>query len=309
MIKRRQLLQLSAGLLASQSLQLSAAEAPATLPTLPLNQRPIPSSGELLPVMGMGTSRTFDTDDDEASLAALRAVLEAFFNGGGTIIDSSPMYGNAETRVGDVLRAMPDQPKIFAATKVWTTGRQQGIAQMEESARRMNVKQFDLIAVHNLQDWQTHIETLKQWKEQGKVRYIGITTSHGRDHETFLDVMRNEPLDFVQFSYNIEDRTAEQKLLPLAAERGIATMINRPYQRGALFNKSRGKALPDMAADLDVTSWGQFYLKFILGHPAVTSIIPATASVSHMTDNMRANFGRLPDAQQRAEMLRVFEQL
>ena len=309
MIKRRQLLQFSAGLLASQSLQLRAGQASATSPTLPLNQRPIPSSGELLPVMGMGTSRTFDTKGDDASLAALRAVLEAFFNGGGTAIDSSPMYGNAETRVGDVLRAMPDQPKIFAATKVWTTGRQQGIAQMEESARRMNVKQFDLIAVHNLQDWQTHIETLKQWKEQGKVRYIGITTSHGRDHAAFLDVMRKEPLDFVQFSYNIEDRSAEQKLLPLAAERGIATMINRPYQRGALFNKSRGKALPAMAADLDVTSWGQFYLKFILAHPAVTSIIPATASVSHMTDNMRANFGRVPDAQQRAEMLRVFEQL
>ena len=309
MIKRRQLLQLSAGLLASQSLQIRAGEAPAPSSTLPLIQRPIPSSGEMLPVMGMGTSRTFDTDGDEASLAALRAVLEAFFDGGGTAIDSSPMYGNAESRVGDVLRAMPEQPKIFAATKVWTTGRQQGIAQMEESARRMNVKQFDLIAVHNLQDWQTHLETLKQWKEQGKVRYIGITTSHGRDHEAFLEVMRNEPLDFVQFSYNIEDRTAEQKLLPLAAERGIATMINRPYQRGALFNKSRGKELPAMAADLDVTSWGQFYLKFILGHPAVTSIIPATASVSHMTDNMRANYGPVPDEQQRAEMLRVFEQL
>jgi len=173
----------------------------------------------------------------------------------------------------------------------------------------MNVERFDLIAVHNLQDWQTQLDTLKIWKAEGKVRYIGITTSHGRDHEAFLDVMRNEPLDFVQFSYNIEDRTAEQKLLPLAAERGIATMINRPYQRGALFNKSRGKALPAMAADLDVTSWGQFYLKFILGHPAVTSIIPATASVSHMTDNMRANFGRVPNEQQRSEMLRIFEQL
>jgi diketogulonate reductase-like aldo/keto reductase len=309
MIKRRQLLQLSAGLIASQSLQIRAGETPSPSPALSLIQRPIPSSGEMLPVIGMGTYRTFDTDGDEASLAALRAVLEAFFNGGGTAIDSSPMYGNAESRIGDVLRAMPEQPKIFAATKVWTTGRQQGIAQMEESARRMNVKQFDLIAVHNLQDWQTHLETLKQWKEQGKVRYIGITTSHGRDHEAFLDVMRNEPLDFVQFSYNIEDRTAEQRLLPLAAERGIATMINRPYQRGALFNKSRGKELPAMAADLDVTSWGQFYLKFILGHPAVTNIVPATASVSHMTDNMRANYGRVPDEQQRAEMLRVFEQL
>jgi len=309
MIKRRQLLQLSAGLLASQSLQIRAGESPAPAPALPMIQRPIPSSGELLPVMGMGTSRTFDTDDNEASLGALREVLEAFFHGGGRVIDSSPMYGNAETRVGDVLRTIANPPKVFAATKVWTTGRQQGIAQMEESARRMNVKQFDLIAIHNLQDWQTHIETLKQWKEQGKVRYIGITTSHGRDHDAFLDVMRNEPLDFVQFSYNIEDRTAEQQLLPLAAERGIATMINRPYQRGALFNKSRGKELPAMAADLDITSWGQFYLKFIIGHPAVTSVIPATASVSHINDNMRANFGRVPDQQQRAEMLRIFEQL
>ena len=309
MIKRRQLLQLSAGLLASQSLQIRAGEALAPAPALPMIQRSIPSSGELLPVMGMGTSRTFDTDDNEESLSALREVLTAFFQGSGTVIDSSPMYGNAETRVGDVLRTIPEPPKVFAATKVWTTGRQQGIAQMEESARRMNVKQFDLIAIHNLQDWQTHIETLKQWKEQGKVRYIGITTSHGRDHDAFLDVMRNEPLDFVQFSYNIEDRTAEQQLLPLAAERGIATMINRPYQRGALFNKSRGKELPAMAADLDITSWGQFYLKFIIGHPAVTSVIPATASVSHVIDNMRANFGRVPDPQQRAEMLRIFEQL
>jgi aryl-alcohol dehydrogenase-like predicted oxidoreductase len=309
MIKRRQLLQLSAGLLASQSLQIHAGETTTPATTLPLIQRPIPSSGELLPVMGMGTSRTFDTDDDAESLAALLAVIQAFFNGGGTVIDSSPMYGNAESRVGDVLRAMPEPHKVFAATKVWTTGRQQGIAQMEESARRMDVEHFDLIAVHNLQDWQAQLETLKQWKEQGRVRYIGITTSHGRDHEAFLDVMRNEPLDFVQFSYNIEDRTAEQKLLPLAAERGIATMINRPYQRGSLFNKSRGKALPALAADLDVTSWGQFYLKYILGHPAVTYIIPATGSVSHMTDNMRANFGRVPDEQQRAEMLRVFQQL
>ncbi len=305
MIKRRELLQLSTALLAGQSLQLRA-DVPATLPLI---QRPIPSTGELLPVMGMGTSRTFDTAGDPASLAPLLEVMQAFFAGGGTAIDSSPMYGNAESRVGDVLRAMPEPPTLFSATKVWTTGRQQGVAQMEESARRMNVERFDLIAVHNLQDWQTHLETLKQWKEQGKVRYIGITTSHGRDHAALLEIMRRQPLDFVQFSYNIEDRTAEQELLPVAAERGIATMINRPYQRGALFSKSRGKELPSLAADLDVTSWGQFYLKYILGHPAVTCIIPATASVAHMADNMRANYGRLPDPQQRAEMLRLFEQL
>jgi diketogulonate reductase-like aldo/keto reductase len=307
MIKRRQLLQISAGLLINQALGLRA-EASAS-PTLRLIQRAIPSSGELLPVIGMGTSRTFDTEGDPASLATLQEVLQAFFDGGGTVIDSSPMYGNSESRVGDVLRAIPQRPKLFAATKVWTTGRQQGIAQMEESARRMNVERFDLIAVHNLQDWQTHLETLKNWKAEGKVRYIGITTSHGRDHDEFLQVMRTQPLDFVQFSYNIEDRAAERELLPVAAERGIATMINRPYQRGALFARSRGKELPALAAELDCSSWGQFYLKYILGHPAVTCIIPATASVHHMVDNMRANFGRLPDARQRAEMLRLFEQL
>jgi aryl-alcohol dehydrogenase-like predicted oxidoreductase len=259
--------------------------------------------------MGMGTSRTFDTPGDAASLANLTEVMRAFFDARGTIIDSSPMYGNAEARVGDVLRAMAPPPRVFAATKVWTTGRQQGIAQMQESARRMNVERFDLIAVHNLQDWQTHLDTLKGWKEEGKVRYIGITTSHGRDHPQFLEVMRKEPVDFAQFSYNIEDRRAEQELLPLAADRGIATMINRPYQRGALFNRSRGKALPALAAELDCRSWGQFYLKYILAHPAVTCIIPATAKVHHMVDNMQANFGRVPDPEQRAEMLRLFEQL
>ncbi|MEE4144479.1 MAG: aldo/keto reductase [Halieaceae bacterium] len=309
MIKRRQILQIGAGLLASQSLGLHAQGNPAIPADRSPIKRPIPSSGELLPVMGMGTSRTFDTAADAESLANLTQVMQAFFDAGGTVIDSSPMYGNAESRVGDVLRAMPEQPKPFAATKVWTTGRQQGIAQMEESARRMNVERFDLIAVHNLQDWQTHLDTLKTWKAEGKVRYIGITTSHGRDHEEFLKVMRSEPIDFAQFSYNIEDRTAERELLPVAAERGIATMINRPYQRGALFSKSRGKALPALAADLDCSSWGQFYLKFILGHPAVTCIIPATASLNHMVDNMRANFGPVPTEQQRAEMLRLFEQL
>jgi len=309
MIKRRQLLQISAGLLASQSLGLRAESTPGETGTPSLIQRLIPSSGEALPVMGMGTSRTFDTGADADSLANLSAVMQAFFSGGGTVIDSSPMYGQAESRVGDVLRAMPARPPVFAATKVWTTGRQQGIAQMQESARRMDVKTFDLIAVHNLQDWQTHLETLKAWKQEGKVRYIGITTSHGRDHEAFLEIMRTQPVDFAQFSYNIEDRTAEKELLPVAADRGIATMINRPYQRGALFNKSRGKPLPPMAADLDCTSWGQFYLKFIIGHPAVTSVIPATASARHMADNMQANYGRVPDPAQRAEMLRLFEQL
>ncbi len=320
MIKRRHVLQLSAGLLAYPALQVKAAppDAPTALSpatpstaantpaTLPLIQRPIPSTGELLPVLGMGTSRTFDTADDPASLANLTAVLQAFFDGGGTVIDSSPMYGNAETRVGDVLRAMQQPPPLFAATKVWTSGEERGIAQMEESARRMNVKVFDLIAVHNLKDWKTQLATLKRWKAQGKVRYIGITTSHGRNHEELLEVMRNEPLDFVQFSYNIEDRRAEEALLPVSQDRGIATMINRPFEQGALFGKLHDRALPPLAAELNCSSWAQFFLKFILGHPAVTCIIPATATPSHMADNMRANFGRVPDAAQREEMLRMF---
>ncbi len=320
MIKRRHVLQLTAGVLAFPALQLGAAPPDASVPApaatsdaatgkLPLIQRPIPSSGELLPVMGMGTSRTFDTEGDPGSLAVLSDVMRIFFENGGKVIDSSPMYGHAEARVGDVLRAMQTPPPLFAATKVWTSGAERGITQMEESARRMNVKVFDLIAVHNLQDWKTHLATLKRWKSEGKVRYIGITTSHGRDHEALMDIMRSEPLDFVQFSYNIEDRDVEQSLLPLSQDRGIATMINRPFQQGAIFGKSRGHELPALAAELDCTSWAQFFLKFILGHPAVTCIIPATEKPQHMTDNMQANFGRVPDATQRAQMLRIFESL
>lgn len=308
MINRRRVLQLSASVLAWQSLGLGTAAVEANA-DLALIQRAIPSSGERLPALGMGTSRTFDTAADAESLARLAEVLQTFFAAQGSVIDSSPMYGNAESRVGDVLRAMTSPPKLFAATKVWTTGREQGIAQMEASARRMNVQKFDLIAVHNLKDWKTHLDTLQAWKKEGKVRYIGITTSHGRDHDQLLDVMRKEPLDFVQFSYNMEDRVAEQELLPLAQDRGIATMINRPYQRGALFGKTRGHALPAIAAELDCSSWGQFFLKFILGHAAVTCIIPATANARHMADNMQANFGRVPDTTQRAEMLRVFDSL
>ena len=309
MIRRRQLVQLGAGIAAAQVLGASGTVGAAPAATTEPNRRPIPSSGEAIPVIGMGTSRTFDTEGDADSLARLNEVMQAFFGGGGSVIDSSPMYGNAESRVGDVLRAMPQVPPLFAATKVWTTGREAGIAQMEESARRMNVERFDLIAVHNLQDWRTHLETLKAWKEEDRVRYVGITTSHGRDHEEFLQVMRSEPLDFVQFSYNIQDRVAEEKLLPLARERGIATMINRPYQRGSLFGKTRNRELPQVGRDLGCESWGQFFLKFILGHPAVTCIIPATSKVRHMRDNMGANTGPLPDSGQREEMLRAFDAL
>lgn len=308
MLKRRQILQLAATLPLLHAGGIRG-EAGAGAAATTLNTRPIPSTGELLPVIGMGTSRTFDEPASPETLQQLGAVLQAFFAAGGKVIDSSPMYGEAESRVGDILRTLSPRPPVFAATKVWTTGREEGIAQMQTSAERMAVERFDLIAIHNLQDWRTHLATLKQWKEEGKVRYIGITTSHGRNHEELLQIMRTEPLDFVQFSYNMEDRVAEQALLPLAQERGIATMINRPYQRGSLFAKTRDQALPAVAAELGCGSWGQFFLKWILGHRAVTNLIPATSKVQHMQDNMQANFGPLPDPKQRAEMMRAFTAL
>tara|TARA_R110002094_G_scaffold51157_5_gene62725 strand:- start:1544 stop:2476 length:933 start_codon:yes stop_codon:yes gene_type:complete len=306
MLSRRQLLSITATLAAVHALPPQAAAVGAKSEAI---VRTIPSSGEPLPVIGMGTSRTFDVAASEAAAQPLMAVLEAFFAGGGTVIDSSPMYGKAEQRVGDLLRAMPARPPVFAATKVWTEGREAGIAQMQQSAQRMAVDRFDLIGVHNLTDWRTQLDTLKRWKDEGKVRYIGITTSHGRDHAEFLRVMREEPLDFVQFSYNIADRRAEEELLPTAAERGIATMINRPYQRGELFSASRGVALPPVATELGCSSWGQFFLKFILAHPAVTCVIPATSSPKHMRDNMQAGVGRVPDTTQRKEMLEAFAAL
>lgn len=303
MITRRQLLQVSAAILALPLHSVNSATRGLVL------KRSIPSSGEQVPVVGMGSSRTFNVDSSPQKLAQLGAIMKVFFDHGGAVIDSSPMYGSAEARIGDVLRNMAQRPDIFAATKVWTNGRESGIEQMLDSSRRMNVERFDLIAVHNLVDWKTQLATLKQWKAEGKVRYIGITTSHGRYHDELLDIMRREPLDFVQFSYNIDNLDAERSLLPLAADRGIATMINRPYQRGSLFRKSKGKPLPELASEIDCKSWGQFYLKFILGHAAVTCVIPATSKEKHMRDNMQANFGRLPSAAQRAEMLRIFRRL
>ncbi len=271
--------------------------------------RPIPSSGEALPVMGMGSSRTFDVAPDSRMIEQLTEVVRLFFAGHGAMIDSSPMYGQAESALGAVLENLGMPKTLFAATKVWTYGAEAGIEQMQESSRRMRVPVFDLMQIHNLRDWKLHLPTLRQWKEEGRVRYLGITTSHQRNHPELEEIMRSEALDFVQFSYNIENRLAEARLLPIAAERGIATIINRPYQRGALFSKSRGKPLPPLAKELGCESWGQFYLKWIIGHPAVTVLIPATSKPKHMKDNMGANLGPVPDSAQRAEMLKIFEGL
>jgi diketogulonate reductase-like aldo/keto reductase len=306
MLQRRRFLKGSAALLlAARWTQVSAAAARAGLIT-----RPIPSSGEQLPVMGMGSSRTFDIDlDDSADLDNLVAVMNAFFAGSGSLIDSSPMYGAAEEVLGEVLSRVEGNDPLFAATKVWTSGREAGIEQMRESSELMKVAKFDLMQIHNLRDWKVHIETLKEWKEEGKIRYLGITTSHQRNHEELEHVMRSEPIDFVQFSYNIDNRLAEKRLLPVAGDRGIATLINRPFQRGSLFKKVSGQPLPGLARELGCESWGQFFLKFIIGHPAVSCLIPATAKVAHMVDNMGANFGPVPTETERQEMLRIYQSL
>jgi aryl-alcohol dehydrogenase-like predicted oxidoreductase len=278
--------------------------------TLPAITKAIPASGERLPVIGMGTSRTFDAAPDAESRAQLLPVLQAFFDHGGGVIDTSPMYGYAEAMLGELLRAVPhDRQRLFAATKVWTWGREEGVQQMQESMRLTGIERFDLIQIHNLRDWQVHLETLQEWKRAGKVRYIGITTSHGRDHEELALALETAPFDFVQLSYNIVDREVEQRLLPLAQERGIAVLVNRPFRRGELFQTVRGKDLPDWAAEFDCTSWAQFFLKFVVSHPAVTCAIPASSKVRHLVDNMGAGTGRLPDAAMRNRMLRLIEQI
>lgn len=298
-------------IMTAAALAAGIALAPTRIPgatPVPL-QRRIPSSGERLPVIGLGTSGTFDVGDDAAARAPLAEVLQAFFDHGGAVIDSSPMYGRAEAVVGELLKTISRRGPLFAATKVWTDGKTSGIEQMQLSMRLMGREVMDLMQIHNLRDWKTHLATLREWKEQGKIRYIGITTSHGRSHEELEQIMRTEPLDFVQFSYSLDDRRAEERLLPLAADRGIATLINRPFERGGMFSKVQGKPLPEWSADIDCRSWAQFFLKFVLSHPAVTCVIPATSKAHHMQDNMSAGFGRIPDANLRGKMLALFKSM
>lgn len=269
----------------------------------------VPTSCERIPVIGMGSWITFDVGDDPKALATRLQVLRTFFDHGGAVIDSSPMYGSSEAVIGHCLQRIENKSSLFAATKVWIPGRWLGVKQMERSSRLWGVDRFDLMQIHNMLDWQTHLETLKAWKAEGRLRYIGITTSHGRRHAKLERVLATEPVDFVQFTYNILDREAEQRLLPLAAERGVAVIVNRPFRRGALFNRVKGRPLPDWAAEFDCRNWAQFFLKFIVSHPAVTCVIPATSRVAHMKENMGAGTGRLPDATMRQRMINYFESL
>ncbi len=264
--------------------------------------RPIPGTGERIPVIGMGTWITFNVGRDAELRAQRVEVLRAFFEGGGGMIDSSPMYGSSEEVVGYCLSRLSQHPNLFSATKVWTPFTAHGKAQMDDSERRWGLARLDLQQVHNLLNWESHLETLFAAKDAGRVRYVGITTSHGMRHDQLASIMESRPVDFVQLTYNALDREAETRLLPLAAERGIAVIANRPFRRGSLPDRVAGRPLPDWAPAIGATSWAQVLLKFIVSHPAVTCAIPATSRVDHMRENMGAARGPLPDADLRRRM-------
>jgi len=269
--------------------------------------RPIPKTGEPLPVIGLGTWQTFDVDNDAAALDNLGAVLRMLFDGGGRVIDSSPMYGRAEAVVGDLLAKMDARQRAFLATKVWTSGREEGIAQMRRSAELLKTRVIDLMQIHNLVDWRTQLATLRKMKEAGQIRYVGITHYTPSAFGDLASIIEREEIDFVQLPYSIDLRDAEKRMLPLAAERRVAVMVNRPFGGGGLFRRVRGKALPPWAAELGCASWAQFFLKYIVAHPAVTCVIPATAEPAHLTDDLKAGYAPMPDETARRRMAEFWD--
>jgi aryl-alcohol dehydrogenase-like predicted oxidoreductase len=271
--------------------------------------RTIPSSGKKLPVIGLGTWRAFDVDLTTENRKQLEEVLSLFVKLGGCVIDSSPMYGRAEGVIGDLTATLGIRDKVFLATKVWTRGKENGIKSMERSMALLRTKRVDLMQVHNLLDVHTHLATLREWKEQGRIRYLGITHHEAGAFPDVEKIMRSEKLDFLQINYSLMEREAEQNILPLAQERGIAVLINRPFGAGNLFGKVRSQPLPDWATEFDCRSWAQFFLKWIVAHPAVTCAIPATDKAAHLEDNMQGGVGRLPDENMRRRMLELVSSL
>jgi diketogulonate reductase-like aldo/keto reductase len=272
-------------------------------------KRPIPSSGEMLPVVGLGTYQSFDVGNAAAEREPVKEVLRLFVEEGGMLVDSSPMYGPSESVVGDLAVELGLSGKLFMATKVWTSGREAGIRQMEESLRHMKVGRMDLMQIHNLLDWKTHLATLKQWKASGRIRYIGITHYHSGAYADLERLMKTKDFEFVQFNYSIAEREAEERILPLARDLGVAVIVNRPFAQASLFPRVRGKEVPAWAAEFDCNSWAQFFLKYIIGHPAVTCVIPATGKPQHLQDNVRAGYGRLPDEATRKRMAAFMDSL
>ena len=271
--------------------------------------RAIPSSGEKLPVIGLGTWQAFDVDLTADNRRQLEEVLSLFVKFGGRVIDSSPMYGRAEAVMGDLTATLGIRDKLFLATKVWTHGKESGIKSMERSMALLRTKRIDLMQVHNLVDVHTHLATLREWKEQGRIRYVGITHYEAGAFGEMEKLMRSEKLDFVQINYSLMEPQAEQSLLPLARERGIAVLANRPFGAGDLFDKVRSKPLPDWASEFDCRSWAQFFLKWIVAHSAITCAIPATNKPRHLEDNMQGGTGRLPDPKTRRRMVEFVSSL
>jgi aryl-alcohol dehydrogenase-like predicted oxidoreductase len=271
--------------------------------------RTIPSSGEKLPVIGLGTWRAFDVDLTTDNRRQLEEVLSLFVKLGGRVIDSSPMYGRAEEVIGDLTATLAIRDKVFVATKVWTHGKENGTKSMERSMSLLRTKRIDLMQVHNLVDVQTHLATLREWKQQGRIRYLGITHHEAGAFSDVEKIMRSEKLDFLQINYSLMEREAEQRILPLAQERGVAVLINRPFGAGDLFGRVRSKPLPDWATEFDCRSWAQFSLKWIVAHPAVTCAIPATDKPAHLEDNMQGGVGRLPDENMRRRMVELVSSL
>jgi diketogulonate reductase-like aldo/keto reductase len=294
-------------------LQLSGAAAlmpwQATGAVRKMSTRPIPSSGEPLPMVGVGTYRTFDVGSSGPLRASVKEVLRRLFEAGGSMIDSSPMYGTAEAVTGDMLAELGMRDKAFIATKVWTEGRRQGAAQMRASMEKLRTDKIDLMQVHNLVDWRTQFNTMRGWQDDGKFRYLGITHYTPGAFGRLMEVMAREKLDFLQIPYSIIVREAEDRILSFAADKGVGVIVNRPFEGGGLFGKVRGRDLPAWAAEFDCGSWAQFFLKYLLGHPAVTCVIPGTGKIDHLVDNVGAAYGRLPDGATRARMAALVDGL
>lgn len=272
-------------------------------------QRPIPSSKEKIPTVGLGTYRAFDLSRSSSDWASAREALQLFVKHGGKVVDSSPMYNQSEEAIGEISSELKLGPQLFIATKVWTSGRDSGVRQMEDSMRKLRTQRIDLMQVHNLMDTDTHLATMREWKKAGRIRYLGVTHYQEGAYDALQRALKPGGIDFVQFNYSVGEAEAEERMLPFAADNGVAVLVNRPFAAGGLFRRVRGKPLPEWAKEFDCASWAQFFLKYVLAHEAVTCAIPATRNPKHLVDNMQAGVGRLPDNAQRAKMLAYVREL
>jgi len=299
MLSRRDFIALS-------SLSLLPSLSTASIMNQSMLKRVIPSSGEEMPVIGLGTSRVFDIEPSKNELNIRKEILDIFYKNGGRLIDTSPMYGMSEEIIGITAKKYIEKNRFFLATKVWTEGRENGMRQIEESFQKMRADKISLIQVHNLLDWKTQIKTLRSLKDEGRIDYIGITHYKSNAFNEMIKIMKTEKIDFAQFNYSLGEREAEKNILPFCKDNGIATLINRPFMRGRLFREAREKKLPSWVSDYDIDSWGQFFLKYIISHDAVTNIIPATSKSKNMLDNTRAGMGKMLDAGAKRRMLEIF---